>query len=113
VTHPRIPGHEIVGDVVSVGSGVTRFKVGQRVGSGWHGGHCFNCGNCRAGDFVVCEKEDINGIARDGGYAEFVTLREEAVAVVPDNLDPAEVAPLLCAGVTTFSKLKTLYGDHS
>ena len=59
---PRIPGHEIVGDVVSVGSGVTSFKIGDRVGSGWHGGHCFSCGPCLRGDFVLCDRAEINGM---------------------------------------------------
>jgi len=106
--YPRIPGHEIIGNVVAVGSGVNRLKVGQRVGGGWHGGHCFDCGNCRSGDFVTCSNEDINGISRDGGYAEYVALRAEAVAVIPDGLDAAEAAPLLCAGVTTFNSIRNM-----
>jgi D-arabinose 1-dehydrogenase-like Zn-dependent alcohol dehydrogenase len=84
------------------------------------GGHCHICKRCRAGDFGTCEKENINGpfnryghdakaylctgIFSDGGYAEYATLRSEAVAALPSDVDPAEAAPLLCAGVTTFSQ---------
>ncbi|EMD42277.1 hypothetical protein CERSUDRAFT_110805 [Gelatoporia subvermispora B] len=105
---PRIPGHEIVGNVVAVGPGETVWKVGERVGGGWHGGHCSACERCRAGDYICCEKEDINGVLRDGGYAEYATLRSEAVAKVPEDLDPAEAAPLLCAGITTFNSLRNM-----
>ncbi|KAI0775297.1 GroES-like protein [Trametes elegans] len=106
MVYPRIPGHEIVGEVVAIPSSETTWKLGQRVGSGWHGGHCHTCARCRLGDFVTCEKEDINGVLRDGGYAEYVTLRREAVCPLPDGMDPAEAAPLLCAGITTFNSLR-------
>ncbi|KAL6303747.1 GroES-like protein [Sparassis latifolia] len=103
---PRIPGHEIVGDVVAVPPTEKVWKVGQRVGSGWHGGHCSTCSRCRSGDYVTCEKQQVNGVFTDGGFAEYVTLRTEAVASVPEELDPAEAAPLFCAGVTTFNSLR-------
>ncbi|KAI0777725.1 GroES-like protein [Trametes elegans] len=106
---PRVPGHEVVGDVVAVAHGEALWTVGQRVGAGWHGGHCWACARCRAGDFVTCEDQDINvGALRDGGYAEYVTLRSEAVVVVPEDMDPAEAAPLLCAGVTTFNAIRNM-----
>ncbi|BGO94396.1 hypothetical protein JCM10020v2_006099 [Rhodotorula toruloides] len=89
---PRVPGHEIVGDVVEVPEDEKRWKVGDRVGSGWHGGNCFNCDR---GDFVTCENENINGIITDGGHAEYVTLRTEAVCYIPREMDPAKAAPLL------------------
>ncbi|KAI8980104.1 GroES-like protein [Trametes punicea] len=104
--YPRVPGHEIIGDVVAISSTEIVWKLGQRVGSGWHGGHCHICPRCRLGDFLMCEKEDINGVLRDGGYAEYVTLRSEAVVTIPDGLDPTEAAPLLCAGITTFNSLR-------
>jgi len=103
---PRIPGHEIIGDVVAIGPGEKRFKVGDRVGSGWHGGHCAICTSCRKGDFVTCEKQNINGIFTDGGYAEYAILRTEAIASIPTDVDPFEAAPLLCAGVTTFNSTR-------
>ncbi len=61
IQYPRIPGHEIVGDVVAVPATEKLWKVGQRVGGGWHGGHCMTCSSCRKGDYVTCQKEDING----------------------------------------------------
>ncbi|ORY50681.1 chaperonin 10-like protein [Leucosporidium creatinivorum] len=106
VTFPRTPGHEIIGKVVAVGEGEKTWKVGQRVGSGWHGGHCFNCKQCRKGDFVTCSNENINGIITDGGHAEYATLRSEAVLSIPDDISSADAAPLLCAGVTVFNSLR-------
>lgn len=75
---PLTPGHEVVGTVVAVGPGEKRFKLNDYVGSGWHGGHCANCKSCRKGDFITCENGAINGITRDGGYAEYCILRTEA-----------------------------------
>ncbi|TFK81304.1 GroES-like protein [Polyporus arcularius HHB13444] len=106
IQYPRIPGHEIVGDVVAVPATEKLWKVGQRVGGGWHGGHCMTCSSCRKGDYVTCKNEDINGILRDGGYGEYCTLRSEAVVSVPEDMDPAATAPLLCAGVTCFNALR-------
>ncbi|KII93729.1 hypothetical protein PLICRDRAFT_49750 [Plicaturopsis crispa FD-325 SS-3] len=103
---PRVPGHEIVGEVVAVHATEKEWSIGQRVGGGWHGGHCHACPSCRKGDYMMCRNEDNNGITMDGGYAEYATLRSEAVVSVPDDLDPAEAAPLLCAGVTTFNALR-------
>jgi D-arabinose 1-dehydrogenase-like Zn-dependent alcohol dehydrogenase len=103
---PRIPGHEIAGRVDAVGTGVTAWKAGDRVGVGWHGGHCFQCGPCRRGHFINCEKAAITGITSDGGYAEYAVVRAEAVARIPDALDPVEAGPLLCAGVTTYNSLR-------
>ncbi|KAI5475315.1 alcohol dehydrogenase [Pseudohyphozyma bogoriensis] len=103
---PRVCGHEIVGNVVAVGSDVSEWKVGARVGSGWHGGHCFWCPSCRKGDFVTCQNVNINGVLTDGGHAEYVTLRSEAVLSMPEDIDPAEAAPLLC--VTTFNSLRNM-----
>jgi len=103
---PRIPGHEIVGDVVAIPPGETKWKVGDRVGSGWHDGHCHECVNCRKGNFVNCTNQVINGVANDGGYAEYATLRTEGLLTIPKDLYPAETAPLLCAGVTTFNSMR-------
>jgi len=105
---PRIPGHEIIGDVVAVPLTEKSFKIGDRVGGGWHGGHCGQCRYCRSGEFNICEKQAINGITMDGGYAEYATLNSNAVAWIPRDLDPAEAAPLLCAGVTTFNSLRNM-----
>jgi len=103
---PRIPGHEIAGRVHAVGTGVIGFKTGERVGVGWHGGHCFRCTACRKGLFINCEQGKITGISHDGGYAEYVVSPAEAVARIPDKLTALEAAPLLCAGVTTYNALR-------
>ncbi|HKM80296.1 MAG TPA: alcohol dehydrogenase [Candidatus Acidoferrum sp.] len=103
---PRVPGHEVVGVVDETGAGVTEWEKGDRVGVGWHGGHCFVCASCRRGDFVTCEREQITGVTRDGGYAQYMIARHEAVALLPDAIDWAEAGPLLCAGITTFNALR-------
>jgi len=76
------------------------------VGSGWHGAHDGLCKYCSRGSFTTCENEQINGITRDGGYAEYVYLRTEAIVRVPEGLDPVDAAPLLCAGVTVFNSMR-------
>ncbi|CAJ2500769.1 Uu.00g036220.m01.CDS01 [Anthostomella pinea] len=106
---PRVPGHELIGDVVAVGSSVTRFKGGERVGGPWHGGHDKTCRSCARGQFQMCDNAAINGVSRDGGYAEYVLLREEAVVRVPKDIDAAEAAPLLCAGVTVFNSMRKMH----
>ncbi|EED82256.1 predicted protein [Postia placenta Mad-698-R] len=103
VRYPIVPGHEIVGEVAAIPSTESKWKLGQVVGSGWHGGHCHLCATCRVGDYMMCEKQDVNGILRHGGYAQ-----TEAVCAVPDGMDPAEVAPLFCAGVTMFNGLRNM-----
>ena len=89
---PRCPGHEIVGTVAAIGPDEKRWKVGERVGSGWHGGHCMICRSCLKGDFVTCSAQNINGIVTDGGYSEYCTLRSEALLSIPEDIDPAEAA---------------------
>jgi D-arabinose 1-dehydrogenase-like Zn-dependent alcohol dehydrogenase len=106
ITYPRSPGHEIAGTIDEVGPHVTAWKKGQRVGVGWHGGHDFTCIQCRRGDFINCANEKWTGIHYDGGYAEYMIAPWEAVAAMPDSLDPVEAAPLLCAGITTFNALR-------
>jgi D-arabinose 1-dehydrogenase-like Zn-dependent alcohol dehydrogenase len=106
IVYPRVPGHEVAGVVDEVGEGVTEWKKGDRVGTGWHGGHDFVCDSCRRGDFITCKNEAITGISRDGGYQEYMLARHEALARMPENLDAAEAGPLLCAGVTTFNSLR-------
>jgi len=105
-TYPRVPGHEVVGVIDEIGSGVTEWKKGDRVGVGWHGGHCFVCDSCRRGDFVTCQNEAITGLTRDGGYSEYMLARHEALALVPAGLDSADAGPLMCAGITTFNALR-------
>ncbi len=106
IDYPRVPGHEVAGVVDAVGSDVSRWSEGDRVGVGWHGGHCFTCAACREGDFVNCENALVTGISFDGGYAEYMTAPAEAVAQMPDDLSAEEAAPLLCAGITTYNALR-------
>src|SRR5215831_12116049 len=104
--YPRIPGHEIAGRIDALGGGVTEWKMGQRVGVGWHGGHCFRCEACRRGDFILCRNEKITGFSHDGGYAEYMIAPAEAVAAIPDELPAEEAGPFMCAGVTVFNALR-------
>ena len=106
VDYPRVPGHEVVGIIDALGTRVSTWSVGQRVGVGWHGGHCFVCSACRRGDFINCQNAKVAGLSYDGGYAEYMVAPQEALAFVPDQLTAAEAAPLLCAGVTTFNALR-------
>jgi D-arabinose 1-dehydrogenase-like Zn-dependent alcohol dehydrogenase len=106
VSFPRVPGHEVAGVVDAVGAGVTAFTRGERAGIGWHGGHDGTCPECRRGDFVNCANALVCGVSYDGGYGQYMVAPEAAVARIPTSLDPAEAAPLLCAGITTFNSLR-------
>jgi len=106
IQFPRVPGHEIAGILDAVAADVPVFKVGQRVGLGWHGGHCNFCPPCRRGDFILCENQPISGISYDGGYADYVLAPANAIARIPEELENADAAPLLCAGITTFNALR-------
>jgi alcohol dehydrogenase/propanol-preferring alcohol dehydrogenase len=106
IEYPRVPGHEVAGVVDAVGADVDQWSEGERVGVGWHGGHCFTCAACRDGDFVNCENALVTGISFDGGYAEYMTAPAEAVAKMPDDLSAEDAAPLLCAGITTYNALR-------
>src|SRR5881296_3276091 len=106
LVYPRVPGHEVAGVIDAAGSGVTQWSKGQRVGVGWHGGQDGTCLACRRGDFVNCANVKICGISYDGGYQEYMVAPVEALARMPESLDAAEAAPLMCAGVTTFNALR-------
>ena len=107
IQYPRVAGHEIAGIVDAVGSGVAGWRQGQRVGVGWHGGHCGYCDSCRRGDFVTCQiAPQVPGIAYDGGYAEYMVAPSSALALIPDGLSAVDAGPLMCAGVTTFNSLR-------
>jgi propanol-preferring alcohol dehydrogenase len=106
VQYPRVPGHEVAGVIDALGPGVLGWKVGQRVGVGWHGGHDNRCESCRRGDFITCVNERMTGINADGGYSEYMVTPVEGLALIPDELTPVEAAPLLCAGITTFNSLR-------
>jgi D-arabinose 1-dehydrogenase-like Zn-dependent alcohol dehydrogenase len=103
---PRIPGHEAVGRIETLGAGVTEWRIGQRVGVGYLGGHCGVCASCRRGRFVHCLRQHITGTTNDGGYAEVMYARASGLSAVPEELTSVEAAPLLCAGLTTFNALR-------
>ena len=104
--YPRVPGHEVAGVIDESGAGVTQWRKGQRVGVGWHGGQDGSCLACRRGDFANCANLKITGLSYDGGYQEYMLAPVEAVARMPESLDAAEAAPLMCAGITTFNALR-------
>jgi D-arabinose 1-dehydrogenase-like Zn-dependent alcohol dehydrogenase len=106
VSFPLVPGHEIAGVVEALGDGVKGWEVGQRVGVGWFGGSCGYCEWCRRGDLINCENLEIPGITMDGGYADYVVVKANAMASMPDDLGSADAAPLLCAGITTYNALR-------
>jgi len=103
---PRVPGHEVVGRIDALGSGVEGWTVGQRVGVGFLGGHCGYCEFCRGGDLVNCRNQEYTGIHQDGGYAEVMIAKASGLVAVPDATASADAAPLLCAGITTFNALR-------
>lgn len=107
VQFPRVPGHEVAGVIDAVGASVVGWKAGQRVGIGWHGGHCGRCDSCRRGDFVNCLVSPlISGISYDGGYADYMIAPTEALASIPEELLAVDAGPLMCAGVTTYNALR-------
>jgi len=114
--YPVVPGHEIVGRVTNVGSQVTKYKVGQLVGVGCLVDSCRTCPSCQEGLEQYCENgfvgtyngnDKLTGAVTYGGYSTQLVVDEEFVLRVPENLDPAGVAPLLCAGITLYSPLRT------
>jgi D-arabinose 1-dehydrogenase-like Zn-dependent alcohol dehydrogenase len=106
IQYPRVPGHEVAGVIDELGAEVTAWKLGQRVGVGWHGGQDGTCVSCRRGDFRNCRNLKIPGISYDGGYQEYMVAPVEALAAIPDTLSAVEAAPLLCAGITTYNALR-------
>lgn len=103
---PIVPGHEIVGVIDAVGAGVTAWRSGDRVGVGFLNGPCWECEQCRRGDFVNCRNQDQTGTTTDGGYAEVVHAPASGLVRIPDGLSAIDAAPLLCAGLTTFIALQ-------
>ncbi len=103
---PRVPGHEAVGRIDALGPGVQGWAIGQRVGVGFLGGSCGHCEFCRNGDLVNCQNQAFTGIQHDGGYAEVMIAKASGLVSVPDDLTSVDAAPLLCAGLTTFSALR-------
>jgi propanol-preferring alcohol dehydrogenase len=103
---PRVPGHEVVGRIEAVGSRVSRWTIGQRVGVGFFGGEDGVCEPCRRGDIVNCQNPVVPGVTVDGGYAEMMIAEARGISSIPADLGSAEAAPLLCAGITTYNALR-------
>jgi D-arabinose 1-dehydrogenase-like Zn-dependent alcohol dehydrogenase len=107
IEYPRVPGHEVIGTIDATGVGVTDAVLGQRVGVGWNAGYDGRCEACRRGQFFACRLHLATGVSSDGGYAEYMIARQEALALLPDAATvAADAAPLMCAGVTTFNALR-------
>lgn len=112
-TFPMVPGHEITGVVKGIGSKVTKFSPGDKVGVGVFVDSCRECEECRSGDEQYCERlaqtynsRELDGTPTMGGYADKIVVHEDYVLCVPDNLSLAATAPLLCAGITLWSPLR-------
>jgi propanol-preferring alcohol dehydrogenase len=103
---PLIPGHEIAGRVVEVGSAVRDLKVGDRVGVPWIYWTCGECEFCREGNENLCSKQKITGLTVDGGYAEYIKAPATHATRIPDSVSSTQAAPLLCAGVTVYRAIK-------
>ena len=109
-----VPGHEIVGTVSAIGDNVTKYKVGDKVGVGCLINSCRTCPDCKAGEEQYCDEkiltynshDPISGELNQGGYADHIVVNEDFVLRIPNNLDLKATAPLLCAGITTYSPLK-------
>jgi D-arabinose 1-dehydrogenase-like Zn-dependent alcohol dehydrogenase len=109
--YPRVTGHEVAGIIDALGpdvggDGSAAWKIGQRVGVGWYGGHCTFCEPCRRGNFTYCENGSITGFTQDGGYQEYMLANVQALAHIPDDLSFEDAAPLMCAGITTYNSLR-------
>jgi alcohol/geraniol dehydrogenase (NADP+) len=104
--YPLVPGHEILGTIIGVGSGVHRLKVGDQAGVGWQGASCGNCSECSSGHENFCEKSEATCVGRQGGYGQFHIAEENFCFRVPPSLARAEASPLFCGGITVFSPLR-------
>jgi uncharacterized zinc-type alcohol dehydrogenase-like protein len=103
---PFIPGHEIVGTVIEVGSGVRNRKAGERVGIGWQANSCGICEWCRRGEEHLCPESQPTCIGRNGGYADSVRVNSRFAIAIPKSLESENVAPLLCGGITVYAPLR-------
>lgn len=104
--YPLVPGHEIVGTVAATGAKVKRLSLGQRVGVGWQSGSCLRCEWCLNGYENLCRNKVLTCVNRHGGFADFVRTDSRFAFAIPDSLDSADAAPLLCAGVTVYAPMR-------
>lgn len=103
--YPLVPGHEIVGEVVAVGSSVKNLKVGQTVGMGWFSGSCMSCSSCMSGDHNMCDTAEQTIVARHGGFADYVRGHWSWAIPIPEGMDSSKVGPLFCGGATVFNPI--------
>ncbi len=103
--YPFVPGHEVIGTISALGDKVTSFKIGERVGLGWHSGYCLNCQTCHSGDHNLCQNAQATIAGRHGGFADKVRAQASAVVALPESLDPDKAGPLFCGGITVFNPL--------
>ena len=103
---PTVPGHEVVGKVVEIGSNVTKFKIGDRAGITPLLEACKVCQYCKEGKEQLCESSVITGESLKGGYAEYITVSEDFATKIPENMKPEYAAPLFCAGITAYKAVK-------
>lgn len=103
--YPIVPGHEVIGNIVAVGSEVTKLKIGQRVGLGWNSGYCGDCAGCARGLQNTCRGAKVTILNQTGGFAERVRSQAKAVFPIPDELPSRVAGPLLCGGATVFAPL--------
>lgn len=104
-SYPLVPGHEIIGEVVAVGTQVTGLRTGIRVGVGWQAGSCGSCAQCRGGHEQLCAQNMATCVGRPGGFATYVIAQDKFAVPIPATLASDVAAPLLCAGITVFSPL--------
>ena len=105
-TLPTVPGHEVVGQIEKIGSDVVKFKIGDRVGITPLMGSCLNCQYCDEGKEYLCENMEVTGESLKGGYSEYITVSEDFVTRVPENMSSDYAAPLFCAGITAYKAVK-------
>lgn len=103
--YPFVPGHEVVGTIADMGSDVKNFKIGDKVGLGWHSGYCLNCQTCHSGDHNLCQRAEPTIAGRHGGFADKVRAQATAVVALPEGIDPDKAGPLFCGGITVFNPL--------
>ena len=105
-TLQTVPGHEIVGRIEKIGDGVVKFKIGDKVGITPLMGSCLNCQYCDEGKEYLCENMEVTGESLKGGYSEYITVSEDFVTRVPENMSSDYAAPLFCAGITAYKAVK-------
>jgi uncharacterized zinc-type alcohol dehydrogenase-like protein len=103
--YPMVAGHEVIGEIIGVGSNVSLHKIGNRVGLGWHSGYCHDCEHCDAGDHNFCSSTNKTVFSQHGGFAEQVTADEVSVIPIPNGLNHEDAGPLLCGGITVFTPI--------